>query len=292
LDFSEVTQDGFFLISSCLDGKPMLREGLTGDWIGTLLGHKGAVWSARLDFGAMRVVTASADFTAKLWDAVTGSELYTFNHKHIVRRAVFSKDGTSILTGGQEKLLRIYDLSRPETDPLIGERGHGQTIADIICSPDDPNVIWSSGVEENGIRIWDKRIMQVVKTLDTAANELSNMRLSSDESIVTSTSANVVEFWDAKTFALVKSHRLPVPLSCAAYSSKYGRFVAGSSKELWVRMYDFETGEELACNKGHHGPVRCICFNPLGDCYASGSEDGTIRIWEWAKAEGKLDPGK
>ena len=37
-----------------------------------------------------------------------------------------------------------------------------------------------------------------------------------------------------------------------------------------------------ACNKGHHGPVRSLAFAPSFDSYASGSEDGTIRIWSWA----------
>ncbi len=64
LSFSSLQDDGsYVLISSCKDGNPMLRE-WTGDWIGTFLGHKGAVWSSKLSPDTARAASGSADFTA------------------------------------------------------------------------------------------------------------------------------------------------------------------------------------------------------------------------------------
>ncbi|RAL53097.1 hypothetical protein DM860_006769 [Cuscuta australis] len=276
LFYSPITPDGFFLISASKDSTPMLRNGETGDWIGTFQGHKGAVWSCCLDKNAIRAASASADFSAKLWDALTGDELHSFDHKHIVRACAFSDDTHHLLTGGYEKLLRIFDLNRPDAPPrTIDSSGTVRTVAWLHSD----QTILSSCSDTGGVRIWDLRSGEVVKTLETKSS-VTSTEVSQDERYITTADGSSVKFWDANHYGLVKSYDMPCNVESASLEPKSGnKFIAGG-EDMWVRVFDFQTGEMIGCNKGHHGPVHCVRFSPGGESYASGSEDGTIRIWQ------------
>jgi serine-threonine kinase receptor-associated protein len=51
------------ILSSSKDNTILLRNGETGDWVGTFSGHKGAICSATFDKTSTRVCSASSDFT-------------------------------------------------------------------------------------------------------------------------------------------------------------------------------------------------------------------------------------
>ena len=48
-----------------------------------------------------RILTASDDKTAKLWDAGSGKLIASFAHQHAVNHAAFSPDGARILTASR-----------------------------------------------------------------------------------------------------------------------------------------------------------------------------------------------
>jgi serine-threonine kinase receptor-associated protein len=78
------------------------------------------------------------------------------------------------------------------------------------------------------------------------------------------------------------AHKMPIHFREEGGASLHPsgtKYIAGGS-DLWVRVFDFKTGEELECHKGHHGPIRCLRYSPDGKIFATGSEDGTIRLWK------------
>ena len=55
--------------------------------------------------------------------------------------------------------------------------------------------------------------------------------------------------------------------------------MVGSGDNL-VHIYDLETREELQSLKGHENFIHGLSHCPATDLIASGSEDGTVRLWD------------
>ncbi|KAL7425042.1 hypothetical protein Q5752_000730 [Cryptotrichosporon argae] len=287
LQFSNLMpNDEYLLISACKDGNPMLRSWL-GDWIGTFLGHKGAVWCSKMSLDTSRAITGSADFTAKIWDTNSGEALHTFSHNHIVRTVALNPqvEPQYLLTGGHEKKIRLFDLNRAEADPIVlGNRTDKLSTDGIVKS-----IVWDeaqggtvcvSASEDGKVRWWDLRTLSEVGSLDVGA-PISSMELAHGGGTLSVAAGNDVHFLDILRQHPPVTVNLPHQVTSASlHPFLRDRFVAGSTADPWVRVYDLDSGEEKEVYKGHHGPVLCASYSPDGEVYATGSEDGTIRLWQ------------
>jgi WD40 repeat protein len=73
------------------------------------------VVNAAFSFDGTRVVTASKDKTARVWDAATGKALTRpLGHQAEVVSAAFNSEGTRVVTASRDKTARIWDLQLDE----------------------------------------------------------------------------------------------------------------------------------------------------------------------------------
>lgn len=276
LAFSDITEYGYFLISACKDGKPMLRQGDTGDWIGTFEGHKGAVWGATLSKDGCKAATGAADFSAKVWDAVTGDELKSFSHKHIVKSVDFSADGRKLLTGSNEKKLYVFDLESEGSEPIASFAGHTGSIRRCIFMNNDKQV--ASVSDDKTIRFWDIETQQQLECVELDDIPF-DVQLSKCGTMLTIPKGKDVGFWDVSRRAQVHTLTSEAKINSAALSPDMKTVVCGGD-DFKMFKYDYNTCLEIESVKGHFGPIHCTRFSPDGEVYASGSEDGTLRLWQ------------
>jgi serine-threonine kinase receptor-associated protein len=292
LQYSPPTPEGTFLISACIDGTPMLRDGVTGDWIGSFQGHKGAVWGACISNDAALAATAGADFTARLWNAVTGACTAVLPQKHICKSVAFSADASRLLAAGNTTAINIYDVSTCQETPMASlvpasptEKSsvklarYANNGSDVVVS------ISSNTAEKKVLSVWDVRSGSVERIIDLGATAKSG-ELSMDASMLSVTCDDAtVSVFDLKKMVRVRRFSVPEATESASVRFPSMDMVATGGQDLIVRRFEVNSAgsEELVeaeSNRGHHGPVWVLRFAPDGETYASGSDDGTIRIWK------------
>ena len=161
--YSRIVDGTYWFVSSCHDGKPMLRNGETGDWVGTFDGHKGAVFCACFNHAATHITTASGDYSVKLWDAITGDCKYSWTHPHCVKFVDWHRSMPRIVSAAMDKKIRIFDTERYDTSIMEWE-GHDDQQKMTVFWGEDSNSIISSAAD-NIIKKWDIRTGYVTQSL-------------------------------------------------------------------------------------------------------------------------------
>jgi WD40 repeat protein len=97
-----------------------------------------------------RILTASYDQTARLWDA-EGKPLATLaGHKGRVNGAVFSADGKRILTAAADSTARLWDA---DGKPLASLEGHKGWVNSAVFSADGVFITTASKSDQTA-RLW------------------------------------------------------------------------------------------------------------------------------------------
>jgi WD40 repeat protein len=287
-DDGRVTQGSRAYSATVLDAK-------TGANLILLAGHKNTVTSVAWSPDGTRIVTASWDNTAKVWDinkgnkvhalkedyrtVVTfagGTEVFTLKgHTGHLSSAAFSPDGTRIVTTSWDNTAKVWDASTGAE--LLTFKGHTNQVMWAAWSPDGSRVL-TTGYDHVG-RIWDPTSGEELKALRWCLGEGA---WSPDGSkVVTGTHGPFAEVWDVETGEVrlkLKGHTGDV--MAVAWSPDGKRILTGSYDKT-AKLWDAKTGAEVMTLKGHTYWVGSVAWSRDGSrIVTGGGHDHTVRVWD------------
>jgi WD40 repeat protein len=236
-----------------------------------------------------RIITASRDQTARLWDAANGDKLSDFTgHSGPVASVAFSPDGGRLVTGGDDYTARVWDVASSRC--LFTLAGHTNWVRGVAFSPDG-RLILTTGGRDRTARLWDATSGReiLVRRFQDLVNPNSVAFCPEGPRVCTRGADRALKVWDVSSGAELASLRGVVGGLYAAVLSPDGRRIVTCSSDRRPKVWDASSGKDLLTLKGHSSVVFCAAFSPDGRRIATGSLDGTVKVWEAAADEQVAD---
>src|SRR6266511_3388091 len=226
-----------------------------------LNGHSAAVKSAGFSGDGKRVVTASDDNTARIWNAESGKEIAILQgHEGPVPSAAFSGDGKRVVTASNDNTARIWDA---ESGKEIVVLGHTYPVSSAAFNDDAKRVVTAS--LDGTARIWNAESGEEIAILQGHEGPVSSAAFSGDgKRVVTVSLDGTARIWNAESgseIAVLKAFAYWVQV--AAFSGDGTRVVTGSVTGT-VSIWNGETGKAIGDLIRHAGPVNSVAFSGDG----------------------------
>lgn len=303
--------DGKLVASGSTDNRVRLWSPRTGRLLATLTEHTGPVRHVEFSSDGKTLASSGDDRTIRLWDyavndsiadepagenAETGQSQSSAVRVTTTPRTTldrfsgpvtsfaFGPDGRQLATNGNPRgMLVVWDAY--EGTEVASKRAHDAGVWGIDFSDTGEKV--AAGTWQR-TTIWTIPAVNMNHMFRKQPSTLHAVAFApGSKQMATACSGDTIWAWNVGTaetlwkLSDVRSH------NDLEYSPD-GRLLASCGGDTMVRLWDADTGNEIAAMEGHTDCVDAIGFRPDGRHIASASKDGTVRIWNVAARTTRL----
>ncbi|MFF7990510.1 WD40 repeat domain-containing protein [Kitasatospora xanthocidica] len=252
-----------------------------------LFGHTDLVLAVSFSPDGSLLATGSRDGTARLWD-VSGRTLVAEpldGHDSDVSSVRFTSDGRFLITVG--RTIRLWDLADPQQPRKIGKPFSSALTAEPTLSSSG---LLAAGHANGVVQLWDLSTQTKLGTaLRGHADAVTATAFSPDGRFL-ATAGRDIQLWKVASGEMIHE-----PLTCqqeqvqtlafspdgrllAAITGARGQKQEEAPTEV-VRLWETATWQPVAEPlEGHEGVVRAAAFSPDSRLYATGGDDGLLRL--------------
>jgi WD40 repeat protein len=206
----------------------------------TIQAHRGAIVHLAFDAPGERLVTASVDATAAVWNAATGVRMMQLaGHKGPVQMAQFSPDGQSIVTASRDGRAIVWDIhgKQPRIRATLDHRG---AVVGARFNPDGTLIVTTSD-DDKVVHVWDARTGQPVGA-PLEHDAVPRLAAFSPEGLrIVTVAAGEVALWTLDGFPAIEPLQFDAEIRWAAFSAD-GRRLVTASVDGTMTVWDVRRG--------------------------------------------------
>jgi len=264
-------------------------------------GHAKPVRNLAMNGGSNRLVTASDDGTARVWDLVDKGRFKTLGvlagHPGPVTAIAINKMGKFVATGSGGGDLRLWELGDTIGEAHLALQGHRQDIRGLAFT--DQYLVSVS--TDGSARLWDMRTADPnadVTVLDHGDEVVDASVSGNGKWLLTALGTqNKAMLWDLSTedpAAANKALKGHADALTAVELGPKGRWAATGGRDYRLLLYDLNRWEKKKPKKfrlvDHEAEISAIAFAPSGRAMASADANGNVWVWNLESKRPKDNP--
>jgi WD40 repeat protein len=245
------------------------------------VGHQDIIRSIAISPSNKYMASASHDATVRLWDRHTGKCLDIMTVHSNWSSRVFFLDEQTIVSSGEDGKICYWELETKKVTILPTDSQYW--LMGLGVSPDG-NII-AAGYSSSVIGLWDRKTMHH-RTLTSQGSRIRSIAFSPDQQhLVTMSDDSILSVCDYQQLTCEKSWSVNGRdwLTLSFLPNDHHRVAIGGRPG--IEIWDINTGQCLQKILGHTAPVCSISFTATGEYLLSSSEDGTVKVWNFAQGE-------
>ncbi len=296
--------DDRLLASSSEDGTVRVWDALTGRERFCLMGHAGRVNGVAFSPDGKLLASAGDDQTVRLWKPVEGTEARQLKgHTGRVTCVTFCPKTGRVVSASHDRTVRLWDSDWKEARSFVG---HTAPVFSVAVSADGKSIASAAqGIGRNGgakgrFLVWETESRVVTADIEELGSlavayshqghrlALACERLIAPDSLTSIPSLRILEGAGRKQIHDLEGHSAGI---VQVAFSKDGKTLVSAGYDQTLRVWDLAASKEVSVFH-EDGPVVTAAVSPDGTRFASGSEDGIVKLWTAARPVPRvLGPG-